>query len=724
MKQDITTRDAEQEWKRLKKGIEEIQDGNASKLRFEELYRNAYTLVLHKHGTMLYNGVKKTIEARLKTIVKKVKSATNNLLVKRCTEEWDGHKVKMAMIRDILMYMDKTHCEIKKKTGVHELGLLKFKEIVIQDENVLGRLKSELLGMVDRERQGQVIEVPLLRAALLMFVDADPLAKKNSAFPVLYREHFEKDFLEQTRNFYKIESQAFLENNTVPDYLRKVQTRLKEEQQRQENYLDATTQSHLREVCETELIVNHAEKLVLNQNTGAAYMFKEKKIRDMGRMYGLLRRKKQCLEPLKKALRDFIFNRGCMIVDDDQNKKTPDAFVGKMLELRRTSYNFFEQSFMRDASFGDVIKKSMEEFVNKDMRPARFLSSHADLLLRSGFEKMNDSEVAEAMDNIICIFQYINDKDIFEDVYKQHLAQRLLHQKSQSDSNEKSMLAKLKAECGHQFTSKMEGMFKDIRTSRDLRDRWRQYQVNNNIDESIELNTNVLTSGFWPFNTTDTCKLPEELIARCEHFKNFYTQTHSGRKIKFNTSKGTAELLVKFPGGSKQLIVSTAQMCILMMFNHKTTVTYAEIKKHTQIQPDELDRHLLSLAHPKVKVLGKNPNTKRVEDNHSFRINTKYRNNKFRVRINLIGKKTSVGKPVIPEGVVEARKNIVEAAVVRIMKSRKQLAHNDLIREVIHQLSSRFNPQPLFIKKRIESLIEREYLERDSENRKIYNYKA
>jgi cullin 3 len=50
------------------------------------------------------------------------------------------------------------------------------------------------------------------------------------------------------------------------------------------------------------------------------------------------------------------------------------------------------------------------------------------------------------------------------------------------------------------------------------------------------------------------------------------------------------------------------------------------------------------------------------------------------------------------------------------------LDHNNLIAEVTAQLSSRFNPAPNMIKARIEGLIEREYLERDESNMKVYKY--
>jgi cullin 3 len=44
-----------------------------------------------------------------------------------------------------------------------------------------------------------------------------------------------------------------------------------------------------------------------------------------------------------------------------------------------------------------------------------------------------------------------------------HLARRLLNQKLASDDSEKMMISKLKSECGCQFTSKLEGMFKVCR---------------------------------------------------------------------------------------------------------------------------------------------------------------------------------------------------------------------------------------------------------------------
>ena len=79
------------------------------------------------------------------------------------------------------------------------------------------------------------------------------------------------------------------------------------------------------------------------------------------------------------------------------------------------------------------------------------------------------------MDKTITVFRYLTDKDVFERYYKSHLAKRLLLGRSVSDDAERGMLAKLKVECGYQFTQKLEGMFHDMRISSDTMDAYRSF---------------------------------------------------------------------------------------------------------------------------------------------------------------------------------------------------------------------------------------------------------
>ena len=95
----------------------------------------------------------------------------------------------------------------------------------------------------------------------------------------------------------------------------------------------------------------------------------------------------------------------------------------------------------------------------------------------------------------------------------------------------------------------------------------------------------------------------------------------------------------------------------------------------------------------------------------------------FRIKINTIQlKETEEENKGTHERVARDRQYQIDAAVVRIMKTRKQLTHALLMSELYNQL--KFPAAPADLKRRIESLIDREYLERDEDEPGIYNYLA
>ena len=76
----------------------------------------------------------------------------------------------------------------------------------------------------------------------------------------------------------------------------------------------------------------------------------------------------------------------------------------------------------------------------------------------------------------------------------------------------------------------------------------------------------------------------------------------------------------------------------------------------------------------------------------------------------------------IKQSIEEDRKLFLQATIVRIMKSRKEMVHSQLIAEVISLAKSRFSPSVSMIKKCIEVLIDKQYLDRSQDNRDCYLY--
>lgn len=141
-------------WALLKNAIQEIQKKNNSGLSFEELYRNAYTMVLHKHGEKLYTGLREVVTDHL---VNKVRSdvleSLNNNFLQTLNSAWNDHQTSMVMIRDILMYMDRVYVQQNNVDNVYNLGLMIFRDHIIRHPATHSHLCATLLAMVARERR-------------------------------------------------------------------------------------------------------------------------------------------------------------------------------------------------------------------------------------------------------------------------------------------------------------------------------------------------------------------------------------------------------------------------------------------------------------------------------------------------------------------------------------------------------------------------------------------
>lgn len=59
-------------------------------------------------------------------------------------------------------------------------------------------------------------------------------------------------------------------------------------------------------------------------------------------------------------------------------------------------------------------------------------------------DQLTEQEVESILDKAMVLFRFMQEKDVFERYYKQHLGRRLLSNKSVSDDSEKNMISKLK----------------------------------------------------------------------------------------------------------------------------------------------------------------------------------------------------------------------------------------------------------------------------------------
>uniref|UniRef100_A0A7S3REU1 Cullin-4 n=1 Tax=Strombidinopsis acuminata TaxID=141414 RepID=A0A7S3REU1_9SPIT len=613
----------------------------------------------------------------------------------------------MLTLRSIFLFLDRTYVmQTATKKSLWEMGLASFRNNLSSRPDVTAKLRAGLLTLIEQERNGDQVERSLLSELLRMLYDLG-----------MYQQHFEEAFLEATTAFYLAEGAEKLHSLDVPSLLLHIESRLAAEEARVAHYLHVSSRKPLIAAVKHTLLAVHVPAIL---EKGFSSLLDDKRVEDLKRVYNLFGLVDE-LPALRQALSAYTKRVGTALVSDPERDR---EMVQQLLELKAKLDLILIDAFANNEQFGHTLKEAFEHFINiRQNRPAELLARYLDSKLRAGNKGSSEDEIESCLDKAMTLFRYIDGKDMFEAFYKKDLSKRLLLDKSASIDAEKSMISKLKAECGSGFTSKLEGMFKDIDLSKDVMASFRTSPHAAQVSPSVELSVHVLTQGYWPTYPPVEVNLPREILEMQQIFSSFYMSKHNGRRLLWHPYLGHCTLRANFPSGKKEMAVSLLQTIVLLLFNEGDGLSYTHLLQATGIEDRELKVTLQSLACGKVRVLRKEPKGRDVNDTDAFFFDTTFKHSLFRIKINSIQmRETETENEQTSERVFQDRQYQIDAAIVRVMKARKTLAHSILMSELFQQL--KFPLKPADLKKRIESLIDREYLERDPKSPSTYRYLA
>ncbi|KAK6393040.1 hypothetical protein LTR65_002731 [Meristemomyces frigidus] len=795
--------DFEKTWGILEKAFQEIHTKNASALSFEELYRNAYKIVLKKKGEELYNKVAQFEENWLGNNVRTgiVKHLTAPLMLdgtgrtlntqaerreagekflKSLKGAWEDHQVCMGMLTDVLMYMDRVYCTDHRQPSIFAKSMGLFRDQILRtpvrpdSPTLLEILTRIILDQIQMDRDGEAIDQFLIKSNVYMLeglYDSDQEVEDEK----LYLRSFERVFLQSSAAFYREEGERLLKESDAGTYCRHAKRRIDEENDRCRSTLSEATTPKIQRVVEDELI-RHKMKGLIEMETGVSFMVENDKLHELSLVFDLEARVNPQKPELTKAMQKLIVEMGTNInrnavaasqataqpaaaedaADDAPGKSKAGSakainqqtvaalkWVEDILGLKDRFDNICKASFAADQTVSTAINRSMADIINAFSRGSEYISLFIDDNMKKGIKNKSEAEIDATLEKAITILRYLSDKDIFETYYKKHLCKRLLLNKSHSIAVEKQMITRMKIELGNSFTLKLEAMFKDMTLSEDLANGYRNHvrKLGDADPKRVDLGINVLTAMTWPLEAFKSASEQEGQESRAQviyppsidrvrlGFERYYSEKHSGRKLTWQTNMGDADIKGTFPKskGDKprthDMNCSTYAMLILLLFNDLPdgqSISLEEIQVRTNIPMNDLKRNLQSLSvAQKTRLLVKEPMSREINagDRFSFNENFKSEFTRFKIGVVSAGNKVEGDK----ERKETEKKNndsrgfAIEAAVVRIMKQRKDLAHAQLLTETITQLSAQFKPDVNMIKKRIESLIEREYLERIEE---------
>ena len=617
-------------------------------------------------------------------------------------------------------------------------------------------LQNSAMKLVEADRNGESFDPQLVIAVRESFDQTESVK--------IYDTHFDKLYLETSKQFYGKASQEYEINNGIVNYVSWADNKLSEEKRRAERYLNTCEGSRSVETLMDNLVtvlVWEYQTQILDECAG---MIQRNETEKLASMFHLVDHVEGGVDRMLEDLGCHIIQQGLKDMVESAVVITNDCepYVNKLLELIDRFRSLIKKAFNNDPRFLSSRDKAFEQVTSMSFKPrlptksrmvsartqpelkcSELLANYTDLLLRKcpTSKKMTSEEVLRKVTKVVSVVKYLSNKDVFMRFYKTHLTRRLILKTSADNEIEEEMLTQLRdAGMPVEWINSLRRMFQDTAISKDLNDQFKDAKrESGNIFIANAININVLNAGAWGHDS-DRCSvtLPNELAELIPQIEELYNSKYTGRRLCWYHALGNGSINFTNKLGKYELEVTTMQMAILFAWNERPTekINFYSLGLATELPKNELRRTLASLyMNPKLKnqiLLTKIKNPIDIKNDTEFWINQEFgivKGGKLQKRgkMSLIGKlqlSAEASKKEDEDAIIALRKILIQEAVVKIMKMRKTLSNAALQTELVQMLKNQFLPQKKMIKEQIEWLIQQKYMKRSEQDLSTFIYLA
>ncbi|CAF3406902.1 unnamed protein product [Rotaria sp. Silwood1] len=725
------------------------QYGHTDKSTWHTRFFDIYDLCAatpDSYAERLYEETKKFLEDHCRSMEKDIAESEQNTL-SIYVKNWTEYKMGAEHLNSLYAYLNNTlvkkhqvidpgnnmmleyNIELDDQSPVEigEMALDCWAKIIIKP--LEERLVTLLLEQIYLDRIGECINQTTIKCVIMSFVDVCQYRKINIL--ELYEKSFESRFLQATGEYYREEGNSYLAKLDCIHYMKKILLLIDDEEFRSRKFLNSTSYIKVNSECLQRLVCDHYDTL---KNKCNDLILKED-FDALQNMYKLLKPTHIGTNYMVEQLQHNISRIGHEKVQSLKGENLPTLFVETLLELHTKYINIIRKTFASDPDFISSLDKACAIIVNMkngnrlSAKAPELLAHYCDNLLRKSSKTSTETEIEEKLLHGVTIFNYLEDKDYFQRFYQKMLARRLINQQSTSIDAEEFMVTKLKEICGYEFTAKLARMFQDVKISDDLYTKFLNYlksESSLNVQNQamtnligLDFNIYVLQANSWPIApmTTATFSIPQPLEKPVRLFEAFYNKQYNGRKLCWMYNLSNGEIRMSHLDRPYIVTMGTYQIAILLTFNEQKKLTLNEIQEATKLNMKELEKQILPFMENKFLL----NDTNNLTPMSVISINFEYKSKRTKFKIlTTAQKETNQDSQVSHKIVDDDRKFYLQAVIVRIMKSRKTLKHNLLIEEIITQSKQRFIPSIHVIKKCIEILIDKQYLERNSTDEYTY----
>jgi cullin 1 len=631
----------------------------------------------------------------LNNVTNKLKNTNDDFILKEFIRHFNNLNIMVKWMRNFMIYLERYYIKSQHLDTFENISNKLFKNLILDKFKI--KITNLLINAINNIRY-YGLDNDYIVNVINIYEEMD-----------MYNNYFINEFLESSREYYLITASKWLLEYNLLEYLNNIELLIKKEKQIISKYLHNDDEEKIIDILYNEILIKNFNKILSNEFFGFNYMLDNLLLDNLFQLYNLSNKFTEQLNYMSILFKDYMLKNSNF-----------DSNIEELILINNKYNNIISRSFQNNNIFQKVKKDVFTSILNKDNN-IELIITFIDKLFKSNDINLSDS----CIDNIIKLYIYLTDKDLFIEQYRISLSKRLLNNNNTINNDlEKLIITKIKIESGLQLTSKIEGMINDLILSNEYNKLFTEYLIDNSINNNI--NINILTNSHWPNFKLYDIIIPNEMKKITFIFNDYFIQKYNNRKISWIYTQGNILLTIILNKKVYDMNVTTLQAIVLLLFNNinninNETLDFNTIFKLTNIPEEILKRILHSLSCGKIRILKKvDLNEKVIKNTDIFRLNKDFSNSLRKFKIPMPSFDDIKEKSNIVE---ENRIYLIDSLIVRIMKTRKTMNHHNLISEVLSQLIN-FKVEIKYIKQRIESLIEREFLERDENQKDFYNYLA
>jgi hypothetical protein len=732
---------------------------------FSLIYNICYNISIEKGGSLLQESYDSNLKNYLITFFhncKKFQDVDEAIFFRNIVDGYYNFIKKIEVIQKTLLYHEKNYLFKNNLPNIKENAKSHFEKNCLLP--IKDRMSAFIKSNIDMDRENIFIDKNLIKDIVGIFLGINDYA---------YDKFLKQDLIDCTKSFY---TEDFIKNINRPttEYINYVKQRISSEEMRIVELNLVNSRNELISMISESMVL----KLLHDEKRTISYIKQLLKLNDSISLNTLKEISSylyinKFIEILAKSFeeqgREVIIEKCSYIKKVNNNNISANS--DENINLINSLVDFFDRvdslkkdiNINQNKSFCGVISSKLSNVVNnKDYRLLipKVLPKHVDHYFKSFLRtKPESGETNSYLEKIVNILRFVIDKDVFELNHRSLLSFRLLNGCFYEEIETK-LLSMLKLENGTVYTHRCEVMINDLKTSAGVFESYlntefshKKLKFSTDVDKSLnslgiysnmpDFNIKILTPGNWILNNDESVSskillemsvLPKfSFLEIINCFDLYYSSRFHNKNLCYNLFLGSCDVYAKFKSKNYSINMSPFHaFLILFLKNNKSSLSQT-LEFFKINEKNSIINNIITLVKSEIIItdnqeglinLLKNFKNESLSSIH-LQINNKFYNKQQRLKISTmryVNEKISQSEDKSNESVILHRKYLIESNIIRIMKSKKMCAHNELITELLSSVNNIFIPELNDVKQRIESLIERGYMSRSKENFTTYEY--